>query len=87
MGNVPASSPYSAEFSEPSKRVGIRASDNFVLADLYPGMGSQLAPIAGNAKANPTRDAAPAQHGVRGERTRQTKNIHRGSRTNALDCP
>ena len=43
--------------------------------------------LPGNAKAKPAGYAAPAQHGMRGQRARQTKGIHPGLRGHLLRPP
>jgi hypothetical protein len=87
MGNERASSASSAELSEPSKPVSLGTSDDFVLADLNPGMRRQAAPFTGNAKADTARNTSPAQHGLCCQRTWQTKSVHPGSRAEVLDRP
>ena len=58
-----------------------------VLADLDPGMRGDVAILSGDTEAQPAGDAAPAQHGVRGQRARQTKRVHPRPRADALDRP
>ena len=58
--------------------LGSGAADDRVLADLDPGAGREFASLAGNAEAKPAGYAAPAQHGMRGQRARQARRIHPG---------
>ena len=69
------------------KSIGLGTADDFVVADLDPGMGAECIAIARDAETKPARDAAPAQHGVRRQRARQTQRIDPGFCAEIFDGP
>jgi hypothetical protein len=60
-----------SELSNACKSVAARVTDDRMVVDLDPCMTGQLLLIVRYRKAKSVDDAAPAQHGVRRERTRQ----------------
>src|SRR5437868_5338282 len=65
----------SSELCEPREGL-VGLPDDHLTADFDPGMGGERTARARDAKAEPARDTAPAQHRLRGKRARQADGIH-----------